>query len=209
MMSFKIKVNTQSIRQLETASSNFLKQVLKDIDLNIQLGREVITDIQFQSRRGNSIPGNTKFKALSESWIKLRKRIIDTQGAPSYVQFRRSNISLSGQLLDSMIVNQRRKSSGSEISIEFEGTHQPYKVKYLTEFKRRKPGGRSKTVSVKTGKSGTYEVGERIPNSLLAKYLRLQGREFLGIRPLVERRLRNLVNAEIRRQGIKTGRIIK
>lgn len=208
-MSFKIKVNTQSIRTLEKASKDFLQEVLQDIDLNLQLGFEVIRDIQFQSRRGNSIPNNTKFKALSESWIKLRKRIIDTQSAPSYVQFRRSNISLSGQLLNSMTVVRQRRPSGAEINVEFEGRHEPYKVKRLTEFKRQKPGGRSKTVNVKTGNSGNYEVGESIPNSLLAKYLRLQGREFLGIRPLVERRLRNLVNAEIRRQGIKTGRIIK
>jgi hypothetical protein len=58
-----------------------------------------------------------------------------------------------------------------------DGTHQPYRKKYMESFTRKTKGGKT---TVNTGRSGFYKVGKEISNLKLAQYVSEAGRPFFG-----------------------------
>ncbi len=208
-MSFSIKVNSQRIQQARLNTQGFVARILKDEGLKKQIADTVINDIKFQSRRGKSPVTGSSFKKLSDSWIKERTGIIKTEGKPPYVSRNRSNISLSGQLLDSLVsVPVNKSASALDIKIRFGGTHIPYKSAYQKTWKVRNAFGRGQTLTFVSKRNGIRTIGRRIRNEELADYVQ-EDRPFMAIRTQVQKRLRALVQAEVRRQGLKLGLLRK
>ena len=171
-------MNEQSIKNLEEQTRKVFNKVIQSPELMNELGRTVVEDIQFQTKRGKSIPNGLKpFKKLSESWIETRGRI--TSSLSDTFSKRRSNLSASGQLLNGL---KWFIEGAGKIRIGFTGSHQPYTIK-------RKDG------------KGTYKSGEALPNEELAQYVADQGRPFVGVSPQVQTRLKSRVLAYIRRSA--------
>ncbi|MEM4359721.1 MAG: hypothetical protein QXT45_04275 [Candidatus Bilamarchaeaceae archaeon] len=125
----------------------------------------VKNDIVGQTRSGISVVTGRPFKPLKEGWIKIRQKIIANMGARPFVSASRSNLSLSGELLDSLDYNIEKTGLAFRAKFKFVGTHKPYR--YL--------GSRGKMVT----------IGGRISNDELAKILD-RDRPFIGVRPKLQ-----------------------
>lgn len=176
-MAIKIKISKSSIRLAERQTKDLLQAIIKDKDLLNEIGTNAVEDIKFQTRRGRSIPkGEEKFKALSPSWSEFRKKTEFKSNLSDVFAPRRSNLSLSGQLIDSI---KHKITSQNTILIEADGIRDPYRY-----------------VSKRTGE--IKEIKSRIDNKELSKFVSID-RPFIGIRERVQIRITRLAQAFIRR----------
>lgn len=174
---FKFKFKPLSIEQVESTTRQRLQALQSNKELLNKLGDAMIKDIQFTARRGvNPVTGG-RFIPLSKKWIKERKQI--AQATPTHEAFKenRSNITITGQLLDSLA----RSSVGKTLTVFFQGIHKPYKAKRI-----RNPG------------KGLRTIGKEIDNELLARYVN-KIRPFFGVRDKLLPQLKSIVIRFIRR----------
>ena len=174
-----LKFKGVSIDTAEEAIKTKLTKMIKSPELLDQLGDVMIKDIKFQARRGvNSITGG-KFIPLSKKWIAEREKISQAQPVNEAFKANRSNVTLSGQLLDSL----RRLSSNGILKIFFQGIHRPYRAKY-SEIRKKQ--------------ASTREIGKPIENSKLAQYAN-EIRPFFYVREKLLPQLKSVVIRYIRR----------
>jgi hypothetical protein len=179
-MSLKFEVNQRSIDALESNTRQAFEKVIRNRELLNDIGETIITDIKFQTRRGNSIPTKSKLKPLSKEWIEKRLAIDEAQATGQAFSPRRSNLTASGQLLDSL----KSKITGvGKIIVEATGSRIPYF--YTTKRK-----------GVQQRKKSNEPTNEE-----LAEYVAEQGRPFLGIRDAIRDRIKRQVVAFIRRSS--------
>lgn len=209
-MSFKLAFKKELFQRESQLFLDKVTKALQSKNLAKDIGDTYITDLKFQVRRGQSLSNNKKLKPLSESWIKKRRRIIANSGKPAFVSARKSNLSLSGQFLDSLKSRSANLSKGLEVTFRFEGAHEPYKMKPLKSWKVRNAFGSGKNKTFKRRKEmpSELQVGRRISNENLYTYLK-RDRPFIGIRPQVQKRLTQLVVEEVRRsiKSVVTSRV--
>ena len=169
------KVDTSGLERQKEALIAKMKEVLGRPEVMADVANELIDDIRYQSRRGISIVTEEKFPELSDNWIDQRSRVTDAKHQA--FSRRRSNITVTGQLLDAL----RHSLIGfGKIKLYFEGQHNPY------------------TIKGKRGKD--YQTGS-ISNADLAEALQDQGREFLGVRESIIPRIKKILAAAIRRSA--------
>ena len=199
-MSFRLEFKKELFKAQSDAFIKRVTKALQSSDLAQKISKTYIDDLKFQVRRGKSLATNSPFKALKTTWVRMRKRIIADNGAPSYVSAKKSNLSLSGKFLDSLRGRKQDTTKGLEILFEFEDDHEPYKVKSLKTWKVRNAWGRGRVLNFKRRRpiGATIEVGKRISNEQLYRYL-TKDRPFIGIRKQTQTRLRQLVIEEVRR----------
>lgn len=208
-MKMNLKFNEKTIDKAQADIQAKLKEIVKSPELLNEIGDIAIKDIQFQARRGkNPITGGS-FIPLSKKWIEKRQKISEVTDVHEAFKANRSNITLTGQLLNSL----RKYYTGNKITLFFAGFHNPYKAKYLEYFTRKKKKRRinmGRTVKgfqtsaggisyVNTGREGTYTVGKRISNDKLSGYVN-ELRPFFKIRDSLLPRLKNIVIRYIRRK---------
>jgi hypothetical protein len=210
-MSLKVNVNEESLKKIQSEVRVALEKIISNPKLKTDIGEAIIKDIQFETRKGNSIPNRGKLKPLSSSWKKMRERIGQSNPTHPTFQKSRSNLTISGKLLDSMIVNLKPRGS---FEVDFDGDHEPYKVKKKTlwtvKSHKRLLSGTGLTAEtssvtrvkkhVRTASEGTFEIGKKIPNKLLADYV-ARTRPFMGIRPIMEQRSKQKVIDYLRRSS--------
>jgi hypothetical protein len=209
-----ISVNTKNLTKLMKKHKDKITRALTSSTLLKQVGDEMIKDIRYQTRRGlGGEDGDEResLKPLSKSWKESRKEIA-SRGGQTHQAFsaNRSNLTLSGQLLDSISIVDY---DGPTVTIGFKGVHVPYQIPYLKYFVRkknkRKTGVNNRTVKgfqssaggmsyVNTNRSGMRTIGEPIANTKLAKYVQ-EKRPFFSLRPSFINRLKSLVIRHIRR----------
>lgn len=184
-MKMELKFNQESIDRAEASIRDKLKATLKEPALLSEIAEVAITDIKFQARRGISTESGTikggaqttgKFKALTPKWIKERQKIADATKTHETFKANRSNITITGQLLDAM----SKVLTRTGIAIVFKGIHQPYQARRVR-------------------RDGTRQVGKPIPNEDLSGYVE-QVRPFFAIRESLLPRLKNIVIRLIRRK---------
>jgi hypothetical protein len=178
-MSLNLKVNEDSLRALEDNTRKAFEKVIRNKELLNDIGETIITDIKFQTRRGNSIPTQGKLKPLTSKWKDKRANIADQIKTGEAYSKNRSNLTLSGQLLDSL--KTRIKGAG-QIIIEAVGSRTPYLYSTKKTVKSRKQ---------------KHEP----TNEELAQYVKEQGRPFLGIRDAIKDRIKKDIIAFIRRSS--------
>lgn len=188
----EIKFSQETIRRAENDIKADLNKIIKDPRLHAELSEAVIKDIKFQARRGVDGSTGKKFLPLSEEWIKRRKGIAKAMGAHPAYSPRRSNLTLTGELLDSLMLIATR---GAKSVIGFVGLHSPYRSKYVEKFTRMVNG---KKQTVLTGRSGVRQVSDPIENQKLAEYVQ-ETRPFLSVRPTLIRQLKTIAVNFVRR----------
>jgi len=160
----KLKLNQKSLDRLEADTRERLTRVLSNKEMLGEAGDMMIDMIRQNTRKGTSTVTDQKFAPLSKPWMKTRDKIASSQGTHPTYSKRRSNLTLSGQLLDSL----KRSVVGRAVRIFFDGTHIPYRIQT---------------------KKGISRVGKLIKNSRLAQYVAEQGRPFFGFSKAFESKL--------------------
>lgn len=175
----KVKINTRSLKLTEEKTRKVFENVIRNNQMLNDMGTTIVEDIQFQTKRGKSIPNDLKpFRELTPKWINKRKQISNAQSVSDVFSPKRSNLSLSGQLLDSL---QYKIIGAGKITFSFFGIHKPYKYQK------------------KNGDIG--KIGKQIENKKLAQYVEEQGRPFMGVRDIVKERLKRTLLGYIRRSA--------
>lgn len=161
-MSFKVQFDISSLRKLSETARLAAFDVLRNKAFQDEIAQSVIKDIQGVTRSGRSVVTNQRFPKLSESWIQTRKKIIAYQGSPPYVSARKSNLSLSGQLLDSLTYRTKNRNDISSLTIDFSfsGKRKPYRYQ---------------------GSRGVVNLNSRLSNQELATILDKRF-NFIGVR---------------------------
>jgi hypothetical protein len=178
-MSITVKFDKESIKRVEEQTRTAFEKVIANRKLLNEVGEIVVTDIQFQTRRGQSIPNKARLKPLSKSWKEIRARIAESTDTHETYSPRRSNLTLTGQLLESL--TWRIVKSGV-IETLFKGSRRrPY-------FIRRKRDNSLRTIESK------------ISNEELAEYVQ-KDRPFVGVRPQVVDRIKLKVIEYLRRSS--------
>jgi hypothetical protein len=173
--------NEKTLQKLEKEIGEKARAMANDPAMLIEIGNIVIDDIKYQTRLGRSPITGQKFEPLSLKWKKERGEIAKATKTHEAYSQNRSNLTLTGQLLDSM----QKKLLKEGIQISFEGNHKPYRKKYSDRSKKS---------------GGTYPVGKTIKNEDLATYVAERGRAFFGVREKILEQLKKVVIKHIRRK---------
>lgn len=216
-MSIKVKVSESSVKRSEKGFREAIEKTLKTTNLLQEIGEAVVTDIQFQTRRGNSIPGlntavaaakasgapapkRSNFAALSKSWIKMRERIVKTNPKHPAFSKARSNLTITGELLNAIFFRPN-KNKGEVVIDVSDSKHSVYTVQNKTSTRVKGHSRRNGTVKGHTRqlKQGFFKVGESKTNAEIAQDMADQGRPFMGIREQILARMTNLTRATVRR----------
>jgi hypothetical protein len=183
-MAFNVRVNKESLKNVEDNVRTVIDRVFANKQMLELIGQTIIDDVKFQTRRGRSIPtGGGAFDQLSPKWIAEREKIAAVQKVADVFKSTRSNLTITGELLDSMDVVKVQKGS---LTIDFVGTHSVYKAQS------------SRGNGVKTIPSNP---SNQVKNKDLARYVAENGRPFLGVRLALKARLNRIVVGFIRRAG--------
>jgi hypothetical protein len=171
-MAFEFKFNQKSIDDMEQNVREAFRKVNNKQMLD-EIGSTVVTDVRDVTRnQDKSIPLElSELKLLKESWIISRTRLAKTNTTDRAFEDGRSNLTFTGQLLNSMkhiVVGPGR------LMIKFMDIHKGYK-------------------------SATGKVSKEISNELLAKYVAEQGRPFFGVRPSMRRQVNRIVKQYVKR----------
>lgn len=192
----KVKVSQRSIDKAKKGFEDEINKIISKTTLLEDSAEIIKTDIQFQTRKGYSIPNKGKFDELSEAWKKTRANIAKFVKVSPVFSRNRSNLTITGRLLDSLETFVYRNKGFAEIKPT--GTHEPYILpprQVRVKGHRRKNG----TVSPHTRNVGYQKIGERISNAELAERVADQGRPFMGVRDQIVNRIKVLARNTIRR----------
>lgn len=171
-MSFTFKINEKSLQNVEKNVREAFDKVIRSNAMMNEIGAVVTNDVKEQTRKGKSIPNGSKLKALSSKWIDRRKELAKSNDTDEAYQAEKSNLTFTGQLLNSI----RFIIPGpGKIKIFFDGMHDPYK-----------------------NKDGE-NIGGRVSNQLIADGQTERGRPFVGVRPVIERRIGRIIRTYLKR----------
>jgi hypothetical protein len=173
----KLVFNKASLDRLEKDTKDRINRVIQNHQLINELGKIAVDTLKFTARKGISPETGERFKTLSKGWRKERDRISEASPTHPAYSKNRSNLTLTGQLLDAIKFTYSVTTRSIFIRLFMDGTHQPYRKKYMESFTRKTKGGKT---TVNTGRSGFYKVGKEISNLKLAQYVSEAGRPFFG-----------------------------
>jgi len=172
----KVSVDDKSLKNVEDNIRKSFEKVIRNQTLMRELSDTIIKDIQVQTRMGKSIPLEQKMASITNEWKDRRKTI--TSEKHQAFSPGRSNLTVSGQLLNSL---QSFFVSAGKFVIRATGIHQQY------------------TYKKKNGE--TSQIGNRVENERLARYVAEQGRPFIGVRKELIPRLKRIIIGYIRRSS--------
>jgi hypothetical protein len=190
----KLVFNKASLDRLEKETKDRINRVIQNPQLINELGKIAVDTLKFTARKGISPETGERFKPLSKSWKNEREKIAEASPTHPAYSKTRSNLTLTGQLLDAIKFTYSVTTRSIFIRLFMDGTHQPYRKKYMESFVRKKKKRKvnlGRTVKgfeksfggmsyVNTGRSGFYKVGKEISNLKLAQYVTEAGRPFFG-----------------------------
>lgn len=178
-MSIQIKFDPESIKRVEVQTREAFNKVIANKKLLDEVGQTVVDDIKFQTRRGQSIPTGSRLKPLSKRWVETRGQIGEATDTQETFSPKRSNLTLTGQLLDSLTW---RIVGKGLIETLFKGEkRRPYFIKPKT-------------------KKGVRKIESKISNEQLAEFVQ-KDRPFVGVRDQVVKRIRLIVISYLRRSS--------
>ena len=155
-----------------------LSRVVKDIEKKLKgakidkaaqshMSKIIIEDVKQTIREGKNPNkhGNSKIKRIKQSTIKRRKELAKKNKTHSDYSASKSNLTLTGELIDSLTCKFKRLKSGIGFILSAKGVHKRY---VGTKGKR---------------------VGKRVKNIEIIKAQAAMGRRVLGIRRKTRDRL--------------------
>ncbi len=168
------KVNIKGIPQLSEALKKFINESLAKEEVLQRVGLIGRDAIIAKTRTGKSLPTNGKQKALAPSTVKSRERLAKTNAVQETFSAKRSNLTLTGQLLESIKV--LANTSKAEVVLVPKGARKPY------VNKNGKPQKRTPT------------------NEQVATYLAEKGFTFMGIDDPTKKQMVKAVKAFLRNE---------
>lgn len=173
-MSFEVKINQDSIDKLQSNVKDAFKKVIANQNMLNELGQTIVTDVVEQTRNEKSIPlGMKDLKLLKEKWITRKQRLKSVNPTDEFYEEGKSNLTFTGQLLRAL--TWFIKGPG-KLHIDFdEKVRTPYMN--LNGEAQKEP----------------------ITNKELAKHIAANGRPFVGVRPVIKRRLQRIVKDYVKR----------
>lgn len=142
-----------------------------------EIGKKARDLIVNSVRSGKNPKLDKPLKELtSEAWIKERESIALSNDRSDVYSKRRSNLSLTGEFLESIIYE--AKPSDQKISIRPEGIHEPY----------ASPG------------SSSRPMGSPVENSTILKGQKNQGRDILGLSERLNKQIITLMRRLYRKK---------
>lgn len=169
----KAKLDEESVNRAKRLTEQLLNKVLTNRKMLNEVGELVVTDVVRQTRSGKTADGKP-LPSLSEKWIKRRKQLATGGTDPAY-RPRKSNLTLSGQLLNSF---EYFIQGPGKLLLKFTGIHKGY------------------TYTKKNGRTG--KTGGNTPNELIAEGQNKRT-GFLGVRPQVVDRAKRIIVGYLRR----------
>lgn len=166
----KFKVNLTGLQKKIVQ----LERILETKELKKQMGEASIIYIQGKTRTGKDVLNNTVQPALKKTTVKRREYLEPYNDRHKTYSKARSNLTFTGQLLD---------------SLKWESMKGGFKV--LVPATQREPY---------KGKKGTYKTTKKpVTNARVARGLKAQGREFLGVDKSLTKQIQSIVRNFIRR----------
>lgn len=196
-MAKKTVVTIKGVGQAQASALKFLNDVKKDKRILQEIGDLLVFQIQKQTTSGL---GEYKQKPLTENTIVSRDLLAEANSLAQFAKPKRSNLTLSGQLLSS--IKSRADAAGSAIIIFLK----PFRYKLLPPSKDN-----INTLAAKKPKSkrGHYHaIGALIlksppketDNNKIKEDLESQGRNFLFMSTKLQLKLEKNITSQIRKQ---------
>lgn len=158
---------------------NVIKSIKRVFDTTVEsqkllndIGEFTAERIRQQTRIGKDLSDDSKQKSLKPSTILNRQRFAKfppIAGLSAFFRPRKSNLTLSGQLLDAVGYEVNKATGSVEVLVE------------------------------NTGRTKYRSSDKPLTNQQLQEFLEQQGRTFLGLDPAGEARIQRLVLDELRR----------
>lgn len=121
------EVKIKGIDNLKRNVKDLFDDVRKDQSLLLEIGNETVRLTKGFLRSGKN-PDGTPLPELSPAWEKRKQALTATNNPAKYYRYGLSNLTFTGQLLDSMTVTKVNQSNASvEISIPDTERKKPYK----------------------------------------------------------------------------------
>lgn len=172
-MSFEFKFNQKDIQDVQNNVKEAFRKVIGSNQMLNEVGQLLVADVVEQTRNEKSIPlGGREFKLLKEKWITRKDRLATVNNPDPNYQEGKSNLTFTGELLNSF---KWFIEGPGKILLKFDGVHKKYK-----------------TLSGGGGGEGSL-------NEEIAKGLAERGRPFVGVRPVIRRRVKRIVKDYIKR----------
>ncbi len=174
-----------SMKNVDAVANTLQARLLAEAERSIysklpDYAQLIIEDIQGQTRSGKDIVNDRKQPPLKPSTIAARTNAEKYTDTSELYSRKRSNLTFTGQLLDSLLFKIRKKS-GSSFEVEISPNNEVRKNYYSPNPRKKE----RKNIS--------------LTNRKLFKYLQDMGREFLGIREKMIERIRTLAAQDLRR----------
>ena len=170
----KVKAN---FRNLKDSVSLTVSKALKDEKLLNEIGEVIVTNSKAESRLGRDPKTGASYAGFSgenaERYVKTRDRIAQRLGAGRNFKPSKSNLTITGQLLDSI----KHRVENNKLIIEPTGFHKPYSSNSSTNTVRNE-----QLAEWHTRGMGGYPA-----------------RRVLGINDKTKRIVKNLIDAFLRR----------
>lgn len=192
----KVKVSQRSIDKAKKGFEDEINKIIQKTTLLEDSANLIKTDIQFQTKRGYSIPLKKKFDELSEAWKNTRGMLSKFVKVAPVFSKNRSNLTITGQLIDSIVTRVFRNRGYAQI--ELDGVHEPYKIP-ARQVRVKGHARKNGTVRSHTRNVPPQTIGKNISNADLAERVAEQGRPFMGVRDQIVNRIKVLARNTIRR----------
>lgn len=167
---------TIKIKNLAAVEAEFKRranEAIKQRRLLNRIGEDLAKQIVGSAREGKFIGNGSRLSALDADTVPQRQRLSRSNSTHPAYSPRRSNLTLTGELLDS--IKHNVNESRGEVIVEAKGTHPGYKTL----------GGSSSS--------------SRTSNADILRFQASMGRNVIGINDKLRERYRQFVIEEIRR----------
>jgi len=122
---FKFNLKVDSLRIVSDGVRKSLDSVIRNNDLLGEIGQFSVERIKYQARIGKPLNEDGDFRPLKQSTVKHRRYLEKHNPVHDTYKAQRSNLTLTGKLLDSLRYEVKRPGV---LSLYFSGQHPGYKT---------------------------------------------------------------------------------
>lgn len=188
-MGLMAKVKIKGVDRVKASVVKLFNEVKSDEALLVQIGQKSEELTKQFNYAGKDIPSNKKKKSISPEWADRKEQLKKTNKASEFYRSGASNLTFTGQLIESIKFTKVNRSQGS-VTIEASGDRRPYK----------------NTKGVVTDKA----KGNTPTNKELAGYVKDGGRPLFGVNKqmqnVLSRIVRSFLNNKIRKSIFKSSK---
>jgi hypothetical protein len=168
------EVKIKGIANVKQSVINLFNKVKSDEALLVEIGNKTAELTKQFNYAGKDIPGNKSKKSISNEWAERKDKLKATNKASKFYRSGASNLTFTGQLIESIKFTKINKSQSS-VTIEASGERTPYKNlsgKITDKARKNTPTNEELSEYVKDGGRPLFGVNKQM-NNVLSKIVRL------------------------------------